>query len=71
MVNGNINTKYETEIVERNGKFYFKIMEINYQVREQHIKAELVAPFDNQLLNGESKYLELDLKCFLSKLNYK
>lgn len=71
MVNGNVNTKFENEIVERNGKFYFKIMEVNYQIKDQHIKAELVAPFDNQLLNSEGRYLELDLKCILSKPNYK
>lgn len=70
MVNGVVNTKFDSEIVERNGKFYFKLLEVNYQVRGQHIRAELVAPFDNQLLNGEGKYLELDLKCVLSKPNH-
>lgn len=70
MVNGNINTKFESQIIERNGKFYLKVMEVNYQVKGEHIKAEIVAPFDNQLLNGEGKYLVLDLKCVLSKPNY-
>jgi len=67
MVNGNINTKFESEIIERNGKFYIKIMEVNYQIRNEVIKAELVAPFNNDVLNSEGKYLELDLKCLLSK----
>jgi sporulation protein YlmC with PRC-barrel domain len=71
MVNGNVNTKFESEIIERNGKFYFKLLEVNYQFKGQHIKAELVAPFNNQLLNSSGKYLELDLKCVLSKPNYK